>query len=160
MDYTPSVQTIATRIVTISNTTVKAWPGLRFTINIGGLDEFDHTTKVTARFFFESLNTSHSFQVRFIPEIVAVGPDPKTGLLSRNVTLYFGVSNLSTGNSMINDIDGTLGNVSIKDPIHTLQVRQLTNTSTHTHTHIHAHTYMCTQNYIHEVPNHGLMCML
>ena len=38
---------------------MKAWPGLRFTINIGGLDEFNHTTKVTARFFFESLNTSN-----------------------------------------------------------------------------------------------------
>ena len=54
-----------------------------------------------------------------------------TGLLARNVTLYYGVVNLSTGasrKSVINDINGTLGNVSIKDPIHKLQVRHSINT--------------------------------
>ena len=47
-----------------------------------------------------------------------------TGLLTRNFTLYYGVSDLLLGDPMINDINGTLGTVNIKDPIHTLQVKE------------------------------------
>ena len=57
-----------------------------------------------------------------------MGPDPITGLLTSSFILYYGVSNLSSDDEeelTINDINGTRGIVSVKDPIHTLQVRQL-----------------------------------
>ena len=63
--------------------------------------------------------------------MIAVGPDPMTGLLTKNFIFYYGVSDLSTGAAgslMMNDINGTLGIVSVQDPIHTVQVRQPTNT--------------------------------
>ena len=78
-------------------------------------------------YFLSYIFLLQSFQVRFFPEIVAIGPDPKTGLLTSNFTLYYGVHNLPSGeagNLMINDADGTQGIVSIKDPIHTLQVKK------------------------------------
>ena len=58
--------------------------------------------------------------------MVAVGPDPTTGLLTRNFTLYYGVSDLTAGGLMTNNINGI---VSVKDPINTQQVRQPTNTT-------------------------------
>ena len=66
-----------------------------------------------------------------------------TGLLTRNFTLYYGVSNLLSGDPMINDIDGTLGNVIIKDPIHTLQVKK---SDTDSHTCIHN---TCNHEHVH-----------
>ena len=65
------------------------------------------------------------FEVHFIPEIVTVGTDPNTGFLSHNFILYFGFSNMSTeaaAVSEINNILGTVGDVNIEDPIHTLKV--------------------------------------
>ena len=71
-----------------------------------------------------------------------------TGLLTSSFILYYGISNLSSDNEeelTINDINGTLGTVSVKDPIHTLQVRQLADYSTfiyiYTHTHTHTQVY-------------------
>ena len=58
-----------------------------------------------------------------------MGPDPVTGLLTSSFILYYGVSNVlsdDAGNLTINDINGTLGIVSVKDPIYTLQVSQPT----------------------------------
>lgn len=65
---TLSVQTLATTIV-LSNTQVspdvfrnhhllhfqqvRAWPGERFSINVGGEDEFGHPTTVAAKFSFQ-----------------------------------------------------------------------------------------------------------
>ena len=60
--------------------------------------------------------------------MVVVGPNPVTGLLTTQFTVYYGV-----GGSSIGDIEGLRGVVTIHDPIETLPVR-------HTHTHTHAHT--------------------
>ena len=60
-----------------------------------------------------------------------------TGLLTRNFTLYYGLSDL-LGDPIFNDINGTLGTVNIKDPIHTLQVRFM---------HVNIHTYFFSMPY-------------
>ena len=63
-----------------------------------------------------------------------------TGLLTRSFTLYYGVSNLLSGDPMISDINGTLGTVTVKDPIHKLQVKK---NDTDSHTRIHKiNTYL------------------
>ena len=66
--------------------------------------------------------------VHFTPEVVAVGLDPKSGLLTRSFTVYYEVGSIITGGTgdlTVNDvIENTIGIVHIKDPINTLQVRQ------------------------------------
>ena len=58
-----------------------------------------------------------------------------TGLLTKSFTIYYGVSNLLSGDPMISDINGTLGTVTVKDPIHTLQVKK-SDTDSHTRTNV------------------------
>ena len=65
-------------------------------------------------------------EVRFIPEVVVVGPDPTTGLLTRNFTVYYGVGNSTTGDATYTE--GLLGSVSVQDPIDTLSVSDCTHT--------------------------------
>ena len=55
-----------------------------------------------------------------------MGPDPTTGLLTRNFTVYYGVGNLSTGG--VTYTEGLLGSVSVQDPIDTLSVSDCTHT--------------------------------
>ena len=80
--------------------------------------------------------------------MIAVGPDPMTGLLTKNFIFYYGVSDLSigvAGSLVINDINGTQGNVSVMDPIHTQQVRQQQPTNTNNHPLSLTHAYsQCT----------------
>ena len=66
--------------------------------------------------------------VHFTPEVVAVGLDPKSGLLTRSFTVYYEVGDITTGGTgdlTISDvIENTIGIVNIKDPFNTLQVRK------------------------------------
>ena len=61
--------------------------------------------------------------IRFVPEVVVVGPDPVTGLLTREFTLYFGMGGnddeSATGGGYTN---GAVGVVRVNDPIETLPV--------------------------------------
>ena len=57
MNATLSIQTQAAKLV-ISKTTVKAWPGFKLFIDVGGWDQFSHFTTATAGFFFTPFNDS------------------------------------------------------------------------------------------------------
>ena len=57
----------------------------------------------------------------FTPEVIIVGSDSKTGLLTRNFTLYYEVVNLTAQDGMLLT-EGYLGNVNVMDPIYTDKV--------------------------------------
>ena len=66
-------------------------------------------------------------EIRFLPEVVVVGPDSTTGLLTRYFTVYFGIGGDSPsgtrGGGELQFINGLVGTVSVQDPIETLPVR-------------------------------------
>ena len=60
-------------------------------------------------------------EIRFIPEVVVVGPDPSTGLLTRTFTLYYGMGGGSPGDELSLP-EGPAGVVRVDDPIQSLPV--------------------------------------
>jgi hypothetical protein len=118
---TVSVQTQVNTLI-ISNYTVRAWPGQRLVIGVSGRDEFNHTTTATAGFSFTPLNLSRVVpEIRFVPEVIVVGPDPTSGLLTTTFTLYFGMGDSSLQQGTLPP-EGTVGVVRVNDPIQTLPV--------------------------------------
>ena len=60
-------------------------------------------------------------EIRFIPEVIVVGPDPTSGLLTTTFTLYFGMGD-SSPQQGTPPPEGTVGIVRVNDPIQTLPV--------------------------------------
>ena len=63
--------------------------------------------------------------MQFIPEVIVVGTDPATGLLTRGFTIYYGIGDITTGSGGsvgVRNYEGPLGVVSVEDPIETLPV--------------------------------------
>ena len=119
---------------------IARWPGFKFLLDLSGVDQFNHLTTATARFFFipppevnswEQQNClwrlPHTFKclfvpqsnytVNFDPEIVVVDPDPETGILARNFILTYAISNATELQR-----NRSLGQVDIRDPFDTVQV--------------------------------------
>ena len=75
--------------------------------------------------------TQSVHDIRFIPEIVVVAPDPSTGLLIRHFTVYYGIGGgegeggEGRGGGGRGLVDGPIGNVSVQDPIETMNVSAL-----------------------------------
>ena len=51
-----------------------------------------------------------NIDVKFHPDVILVGPDPKTGLLTSQFTIFYEVSNVSS-----DTIDRPLGEVVLQD---------------------------------------------
>ena len=104
-----------------------------------GMDEYDNPTTTLARVYFNPYNDTkvriylqehedvcilvHTYicinslsvilqniDVKFHPDVILVGPDPKTGLLTSQFTIFYEVSNVSS-----DTIDGPLGEVVLQD---------------------------------------------
>lgn len=52
---------------------------------------------------------SQDVNVRFIPEVIVVGPDPTTGLLSKQFTVFHEIENTAS-----TTIEGPLGEVTLE----------------------------------------------
>jgi hypothetical protein len=100
-----AVQTSVKTLIT-ANTTVRAWPGLRYTIEMEGIDQYNTSTTALARLHFRPNNASQGIGIRFTPEVFIIGPDPTSRLLTKHFTVYHEIKNISS-----KTIAGPLGHV-------------------------------------------------
>ena len=82
--------------------------------------EFLQVTKLSMKITtcFKCLFVPQSnYTVNFDPEIVVVGPDPETGILTQNFILTYAISSATEL-----QLNKSLGQVDIRDPFETVQV--------------------------------------
>ena len=75
-----------------------------------------------------SVAKSQDIDVVFSPEVVLVGPDAYTGLLTRNFIFYYQLkTNSSNSVKTVNDVimKGLQGTVKVEDPVHKVATLEL-----------------------------------